>query len=178
MTVQIIEIIEQSTQGATKPFICRGDDKQIYFVKGYGAGRRGQICEWVAGLLGKKLGLPIAEVEIVDILEELLEDGAVPNSNELGVGPAFGSRKVLASEFVFSAVSKVPPSLQRDILAFDWWIRNGDRILTQMGGNPNLLWISGDERLVMIDHNQAFDRDFLRQISLKFMRLMDNPSIF
>lgn len=165
MTVQIVEIIERSIQGATKPFICRGDDKQIYFVKGRGAGRRSQICEWVAGLLGREMGLPIAEFEIVDIPEELLEERA-EHLNELGAGPAFGSRKCLAAEFTYSTVGKVPPDLQRDILAFDWWICNGDRALTEVGGNSNLLWDSFEERLIVIDHNLAFDqklskKDFL-----------------
>lgn len=34
MTLQIVEIIGRSTQGVTKPFICRGEDDEIYFVKG------------------------------------------------------------------------------------------------------------------------------------------------
>lgn len=27
-----------------------------------------------------------------------------------------------------------------DVLVFDWWVRNEDRHLTEMSGNPNLLW--------------------------------------
>jgi hypothetical protein len=167
VTVQIIEIMGRSEQGITKPFICRGDDKQVYFVKGRGAGRRSQICEWVGGVLGQKLGLPIAKFEIVDVPEELLEDGAMPNLGELGAGLAFGSRKFLAVELTPPAVDKVSLNLQREILAFDWWIRNGDRMLTRLGGNPNLFWSSGHE-LVMIDHNQAFDRDFSKRDFFKF----------
>ena len=43
---------------------------------------------------------------------------------------------------------------------FDWWVRNADRILTEEGGNPNLLWDQAADRLVMIDHNLAFDPRF------------------
>ena len=50
--------------------------------------------------------------------------------------------------------------VQRDGLAFDWWVRNNDRTLSESGGNPNLFWEPKDERLVVIDHNQAFDPDF------------------
>ncbi len=73
MTVQIIEVIRRSEQGVTQPYICRGDNDKIYFVKGIGAGRRSQICEWVAGNLGLVLGLPIAPFDIVEVPEELME---------------------------------------------------------------------------------------------------------
>ena len=42
MTVNIVEIIRRSTQGITRPFLCRGDDNWLYYVKGHGAGRAGQ----------------------------------------------------------------------------------------------------------------------------------------
>ena len=45
MTVRIVEVIGRSVQGITRPFICRGDDGQQYFVKGNGAGRRAFIAE-------------------------------------------------------------------------------------------------------------------------------------
>jgi hypothetical protein len=52
---------------------------------------------------------------------------------------------------------------------FDWWVHNADRNLTDIGGNPNLLWSSGDHAaLVMIDHNLAFDVDFNPE---EFLRL-------
>lgn len=37
---------------------------------------------------------------------------------------------------------------------------NEDRHLTERGGNPNLLWDMQGSGLVVIDHNQAFDRNF------------------
>ena len=64
MTVQIIEVIRRSDQGLTRPFICRGDDDEVYFVKGLDAGRRSLICEWIAGRLGVALGLPVAPLKI------------------------------------------------------------------------------------------------------------------
>ncbi|MEW5824691.1 MAG: HipA family kinase [Pseudomonadota bacterium] len=35
-----VEIIDRSEQGMTRPFICRGEDGFVYFVKGRGAARR------------------------------------------------------------------------------------------------------------------------------------------
>lgn len=157
MTVQIIEILRRSDQGITRPFICRGDDGETYFVKGVDAGRRSQICEWVAGRLAVLLGLPLAPFEIVDVPAELLELDIGLDLSGLGAGPAFGSLERQVTELTVSAVEQVPQDLQQDVLIFDWWVRNADRCLGEHGGNPNLLWDPGSRELVVIDHNQAFD---------------------
>lgn len=166
MTVQIIEVIGRSIQGITRPFICRGDDGEFYFVKGIGATRQSQVYEWVAGNLGLELGLPIAPFEIVDVPEELLETD--PGLSELGSGPAFGSQRQMITELNYAGIAEVPDTVQRDVLAFDWWIRNADRMLTEEGGNPNLFWDTVDQHLVVIDHNQAFDPDFNKGSFLRF----------
>lgn len=63
MTVEIVEVIRRSKQGQTEPFICRGADDALYFVKGRSAGRVTLIKELVAGHLATKLGLPIADFD-------------------------------------------------------------------------------------------------------------------
>lgn len=133
MTVEIVEIIGRAEQGVTKPFICRGEDNQIYFVKGQGAGMRSLICEWIAGQLGLLLGLPIAPFAFVEVPQELLAIAMRDDLAELGSGKAFGSRKVSVVELSASHVEHVPAATQRDVLAFDWWVRNGDRSLGETG---------------------------------------------
>lgn len=160
MTVEITEVLRRSEQGMTKPYICRGEDGEVYFVKGTGAGRRSQICEWIAGKLGLAMGLPIAPFTIVDVPEELIELDSELDLTDLGAGPAFGSQRQEAMELTAASVLEVPSSLQQDVLAFDWWIRNSDRYLTEKGGNPNLFWEPDSRELVVIDHNQAFAEDF------------------
>ena len=156
--IGIVEILGRSEQGVTRPFICRGEDGNTYFVKGIGAGRRSQVCEWIAGNLASELNLPVAPFEIVQVPEELAF--ADTEYGDLGVGPAFGSLKQTIMELSYALVEDVPPALKRRVLAFDWWIRNNDRMLTEKGGNPNLFWAPEEERLVIIDHNQAFDSNF------------------
>ncbi|NHZ81243.1 hypothetical protein F2P44_18465 [Massilia sp. CCM 8695] len=163
MPVQIIEVIDRSEQGITKPFICRGDDEKIYFVKGRGAGRRSLLCEWIAGNLGLSLGLPIAPFTVVNVPSALISLRSRDDVNELGSGPAFGSRRRQVVELSFTHIDKVPISSRRDVLAFDWWIRNGDRTLSDAGGNPNLFWDVKSDQLVVLDHNQAFDIHFSAQ---------------
>src|SRR5690606_4300490 len=57
--------------------------------------------------------------------------------------------------------------VRRDVLAFDWWIRNADRSLTELGGNPNLLWDGESDSLVVIDHNVAFESAFDQSLFLE-----------
>ncbi|MTW19539.1 HipA family kinase [Allochromatium palmeri] len=160
MTAHIVEVLRRSEQGITRPFICRGEDGEIYFVKGRGAGRRSQICEWIAGKLALTFGLPMAPFCLVDVPDELVEADGARTLWDLGAGPAFGSQWQEAMDLTVSAIREIPKEIQQDVLVFDWWIHNGDRLLTDRGGNPNLLWNPASRELIVIDHNQAFDLDF------------------
>lgn len=60
--------------------------------------------------------------------------------------------------------ARVPVEQQRLILAFDWWIANGDRTK----GNTNLLFDQTEGKIVVIDHNNALDPD------LQFVEFCEN----
>ncbi len=100
---------------------------------------------------------------IVDVPETLIVPAIRADLVELGAGPAFGSRVlpyVQELNQTHVALQDVNERLAMDIFMFDWWIRNADRTLTIHGGNPNLLFDYEMRKLVVIDHNQAFDDDF------------------
>lgn len=158
--IEIIEVIRRSTQGVTQPFICRGDNGKIYFVKGEGAGRHSLVSEWIAGHLALALDIPIAPFSLVSVPEELLLANSIFDLSDLGIGYAFGSEECSVSELTFSRVEQVPIEVQQRVLAFDWWVHNEDRTLSAQGGNPNLFWDEANTQLVVIDHNQAFDHNF------------------
>lgn len=161
-TVVIEEVLGRAQQGVTEPFICQGDDGEVYYVKGIGAGRRSQVCEWVAAQLATAFGLPIAEYVLAEVPPELVALKAFPDISELGAGIVFASRQLPhAQELSMTTRGLVAPELATDVLVFDWWVRNGDRHLSERGGNPNLLWDVEAAELAVIDHNQAFDPDFM-----------------
>ncbi|MDD2814333.1 MAG: hypothetical protein PHP00_01140 [Thiotrichaceae bacterium] len=173
VNVEIIQILRRAADGITKPFICKGENSLIYVVKGIGAGKRSLICEWIAGCLAQQLQLPIAPFCIVDVPEELLANNVYEDSKYLGIGLAFGSlEQDRVSKVKPEDIQTIPETLQQKIFAFDWWIQNMDRTLTEQGGNPNLLWKLNinsefESRLVMIDHNLAFDKQFHKQDFIK-----------
>lgn len=161
MTLTIIEVVERSIQGRTRPYICRADDGEFYYVKGRSATRSGLIAEWLCAELAKEFGLPIAPYALASVPDDLLEADATGWLRDLGGGIAFASQKVNAVEISAFQRVRTARATRQDVLVFDWWVRNGDRTLTELGGNPNLLCRHDDHSgLVVIDHNLAFDADF------------------
>ena len=154
--LEIVEILRPAEQGRNKAFICRGEDDQLYFVKGKNAGRRRQCCEWVVGNLARKFEIPIPEFHLVTIPENLIAE-AKPEFQIIGAGIAFASEaQNHAQWFEPSFINEVPESLRLDVLIFDWWVKNDDRLQD----NPNLLWDAKSHSLHVIDHDSAFGPDF------------------
>jgi len=163
--IEVEEILGRSEQGATHPFICRCSDDKIYFVKGADATRSSQVHEWIAAHMASEFGLPIAPFKMVNVVPDLASS---PEAKGLGCGPAFGSQKIGVTELNYSMIDEVPEQQQRDVFAFDWWIKNEDRVLTETGGNPNLFWVPEEDRMVVIDHNLAFDPEFSKNDFLNY----------
>lgn len=180
MSLTVVEVLDRSVQGITKPYVCRCDDGEVYFVKGRSATRPGLIAEWLCARLATQFGLPIAPYAIATVPNELIEADLSGWLRDLGTGEVFASQRVNAVELSDAHRDLVPQALRRDVVAFDWWVRNGDRNMTAMGGNPNLLWNPADGgSLVVIDHNLAFDPAFSEKDFLKLHVFADDiPAMF
>jgi hypothetical protein len=162
MRITLTEIIDRSSEGATRPFFCKCDDGFSYYVKGNFAGRRTLVSEWIAGRIGRTLGLRLPEIRIIEIPPSFLRYSARDDINELGAMPAFGSRYIdNPRAFNYSDIDKVPQETRSKVLFFDWWIANRDRTLSMHSGNPNLIVSSNDDTLWIIDHNQSFYEESL-----------------
>ena len=148
----IIEVGERTEQGMTKPYRCGADDGHDYFVKSAGAGWRSLICEWMAGRLAIEFGLPVPPMAQVAIEDDLPAMFLQRGDHDLVAGLAFGSRRVdHVRDFEPTLLKLCSVELRRDLVAFDWWVRNADRTLGELSGNPNLLCATGESRAV-IDH--------------------------
>lgn len=154
--MQIVEVLGPSVQGMSRPYKCIADDGAIYYVKGQQTNRASLWKEWISGHLGVSLGLPMPPFALLQVDQTLLAE--LPKEwRDIGATPAFGSRHHdSATWFEPNLIEKVPPDVQQAICIFDWWVRNSDRL----SGNTNLLWDAESQKLIVIDHNQAFDPDF------------------
>lgn len=156
----IVEIVRRLDQGVTRPFLVRAEDEALYVAKGRETTQWGLIAEWLCAHLARACGLAIPDFSLLEIPPELLEAYG-PEGKALGPGMAFGSRhEADVQEFAVTQLKQIDAETRRRVLAFDWWVENADRSLTVHGGNPNLLWRAALKRLLVIDHNEAFDPAF------------------
>ncbi|WP_238537326.1 HipA family kinase, partial [Chromobacterium haemolyticum] len=152
-SLQVIEILYQSTQGMSGPYICRADDGQNYYIKGQRpAGRRSQTCELLAWFLGHSFGLPLPPAAMLEMSDELYEE--LPRElSGIGRGMLFGLQECQSMRWFEPAdVYRTSKEFRRELLVFDYWISNEDRIPF----NSNLLYSDTEKRVVVIDHNRAF----------------------
>lgn len=157
--IDIVEVIRRSEQGVTQPYICKAADGLMYFVKGKGAGVASLVKEWLAGCLAEAFELPVPRFAILNVPRDLYEAGRNGMLADLGYGPVFGSQRIAnANEITVGENAKVPIDTRQRIAVFDWWVMNGDRTLSEHGGNPNILWDTFAGRAFIIDHNLAFDQ--------------------
>lgn len=156
----VTEIIRRLDQGVTRPFLVRAEDEALYVAKGREVTRPGLIAEWLCGHLAHSFGLDIPEFTLLDVPPELVEAFG-PEADALGAGFVFGSRREAdVQEFAITQLKRIGQAERQRVLAFDWWVENGDRSLSPHGGNPNLLWRAAESRLLVIDHNLAFEAGF------------------
>lgn len=164
MTLQIVEILGPAEQGKSRPYLCRGEDDLLYYVKGRNTDRHSVWSEWLCAHLANEFGLMLPPFSLVEIDPALIEE-TEPAWREVGAGIAFGSQKYPGALWFESAHTRnVPDNVKRDILVFDWWIGNSDRLVA----NSNLLWDAATQKVVVIDHNRAFDDNFSVADFLKF----------
>lgn len=150
-------------QGATAPYLCSADNGKKYVIKRQRAGFEGCIKEWLFGKLGQYFGLPIPSCELVYVDRVLLEYNDT-HQFEIGEGMAFGSEHVPdLQEVNYQILQSLPEDTLKDLYVFDYWIRNGDRNLTALAGNPNLFYKQSTLDMVVLDHNLAFDKTFLQK---------------
>lgn len=158
---EIIEVGERAEQGHANAYHCGADDGHSYYVKSQGATWRGLMCEWVTARLALVFGLPIAPFAQVSLDDGFAQFLQRAGNRHLVAGLAFGSRVAPNTrEFEPTLVARCTPEFRRDLVAFDWWVRNADRTLGDYSGNPNLLWDTERMTPVVIDHNMAFDLEF------------------
>ena len=154
-TVIATRYVTPLREGGSLPALVEADDDGMYVLKfrGAGQGPRVLVAEWIAGELGRLLGLPVPEIVAVEVdpkLGDAEPDEEIHDLIEASTGLNLGLDFLPGSLPFSPAVGPAPdPDLAADIVWFDGLIMNPDR----SPQNPNLLVWHG--RLWLIDHGAA-----------------------
>lgn len=154
-TVRAVRYVIPLREGSSVPALIEADDLGLYVVKlrGSGQGPKALIAELVVGELGRKVGLNVPEIVLVELdaalsasepHREIAEQ--LERSAGLNVGLDY-----LPGSITFDPLVDTLPSIElaSRIVLFDAFVANIDRTPR----NPNLL--TWHHRLSLIDHGAA-----------------------
>lgn len=154
-SVDITRYITPLREGSSLPALVEADDGREYVIKfrGAGHGEKALIAELVVGEIGRALGLPVPEIVLATLPEEIARAESHDEIRDLlgwsvglNIGLAF-VRGALASDMTRSPAEGA--EWAADVVWFDDLTINPDRTPR----NANL--IVGDARTWLIDHGSA-----------------------
>ena len=166
--MQIRQIVRVSDQGVSRPYQCYDENGTRRWSKGNHTGLRSLLAEWVCARVARKLGLPVPDCDILRLDPERFRTWArcqgerVPQLVTEANPYVFASVNVADSKDVIDIDRDLrcdDPELLQQICLFDELVQNTDRT----DGNTNLLSNAG---VHVIDHNNAFDPAFDREVFL------------
>lgn len=150
-TVRVTRYVTPLREGGSLPAIVEADDEGTYVLKfrGAGQGHRALIAELVSGELARAVGLPVPELVLADLHEDLARTEPDPEISAL-IRASHGlnlALDYLPGSITFDPlVDKIDADLSSRIVWFDALVTNVDRTAR----NTNLLmW---HRRLWLIDH--------------------------
>lgn len=169
---KIIVIRERMEMGVTRPFICQTDKGNWFIIKTLSMMPISQLlAEVIGSKLAHEIGLPCPSIDFVEVSQESTQYVSSEWRQDLPNGIAFASSFVVNAKIANTVQVQNPAFLsepeQKLLYMFDRWILNSDRTSSQVStGNINLLFDKQQKKILVIDHNLAFDEsaDFSEHI--------------
>jgi hypothetical protein len=145
-------------EGGSLPGLVEADDDGLYVVKfrGAGQGPRALVAEWLAGEIGRAIGLPVPDLVAIEVdaaLGDAEPDEEIHDLVRASAGTDLGM-DFLPGALTFNPAAStasdvIDPDFAADVVWFDGFVTNPDR----SPQNPNLLVWHG--RPWLIDHGAA-----------------------
>ena len=167
--MQIRQIVRVSDQGVSRPYQCYDDNGTLRWCKGTHTGIRSLLSEWICARVAQRLGIPVPACDILRLEPvrfrawERCCGERVPQLVSESNPYVFASTNVGDSKDVIDVERDLRcdnPRLLARICLFDELVHNTDRT----DDNANLL---SNDGVHVIDHNNAFDPTFDREMFLR-----------
>ena len=164
---KVIFIRERTKMGVTRPFICQTEAGKWVIIKTLAMMPLSQLlAEMFGSILAREIGLPCPEVSFVEVTPESSNYVSAEWRNDLPVSTAFASKFMKNAKIAKTTqamnINYLDETNQKLLYMFDRWILNSDRTASTMGtGNINLLFDEQQQKILVIDHNLAFDETAL-----------------
>lgn len=161
--VNILFVQERMQMGVTRPFICAAENGSSYIVKTLGTMPIEQmLAEFIGSVLAARLGLPTPQLELVQfdrIVHRIIQaEWSSLLTNKTAIGSTYHLSSVTAKAAQAKNEHYFSENEQKTLYMFDRWILNSDRTASLIGtGNLNLLFDEQLQKILVIDHNLAFD---------------------
>lgn len=161
--VKIIFVQERMQMGVTRPFVCIAENGNSYIVKTLGTVPIEQmLAEFIGSVLAEKLDLPIPKLALVQfdrVVHRIIQAEWKPLlTNKTAIGSTYHLSAVTAKTTQVKNEHYLSENEQKTLYMFDRWILNSDRTASLIGtGNINLLFDEKLQKILVIDHNLAFD---------------------
>jgi hypothetical protein len=154
-TVMTTRYVTPLREGGSLPGLVEADDDGLYVVKfrGAGQGPRALVAEWLAGEIGRAIGLRVPDIVGVEVPADLADAEPDPEIQDLvraSVGRNIGL-DFLPGALAFNpaAAPVVDPRMAAATAWLDGLVTNPDRTVS----NPNLLIWHGN--IWLIDHGAS-----------------------
>jgi hypothetical protein len=154
-SVRATRYVTAFREGGSLPGLVEADDDGMYVVKFHGAGQgpRVLVAEWLAGEIGRALGLDVPDIVEVELAKAIADPEPDPEIHDLmvaSVGRNLGLDFLPGALTFNPAVDRVAdPGWAAAVVWFDGLITNPDR----SPKNPNLL--TWGKRVWLIDHGAS-----------------------
>jgi hypothetical protein len=157
-TVVATRYVTPLREGGSLPGLLEADDDGLYVVKfrGAGQGPRALVAEWLAGEVGRAMGLTVPDlvgIEVDGTLGDAEPDEEIHDlvraSDGLNLGMDFLPGALGFNRAAADAGATIDPAVAADTVWLDALVTNPDRTTR----NPNLLLWHG--RVWLIDHGAA-----------------------
>lgn len=153
LPVALVELIRPADQGMSRPYLGRGEDDALYYIKGRQTDRHSIWSEWICAHLANAFGLRLPPFCLVHVSETLLDEAPHHPTAGWCCRSADPHCEPTSQTPARPTVAASSPSLPR------WVQTNGHPVVaaSQMPG-PHRDYASPE--LVVIDHNRAFEPEF------------------